>query len=830
MRVVKITSVLRLAIAFWVALASGVGGRADENWADENWTDEVLPVELDVGYAVAAIDMNRDDKSDIVIVDSKRLVWLENPAWKTHTIFELPQATSDMVCMAPHDVDADGRIDLAIGFDWQPNNTLSGGEIGWLKSPQDPTAKWRYTKIATEPTTHRMRWCDWNHDGVQDLVVAPLKGTGSRAPDFQQNPIRLLSFTPPQDPISANPWKMQVIDDSMHLAHNLDVIDHNEDSKQELLVACSEGVQHIQWDGSAARSRTWGVGSTGQAPAIGSSEIRYGRLGSDGLMATIEPWHGNQVVVYREPADKSTPWQREVIDDQLQWGHAVSVTNVNASPLPEVIVGVRDDMSDQHRFGVRVYNWDCGLSKWQRTLIKPGQVAVEDLVAADFDNDGDNDIVAVGRSTHNAVLYRNNSQKEASNPASYLAIAPDRADGMYAMGEVVSWTIPRSPCTVPMKGAPTKDLPWQYEILAGGATPITSGEIKLDELPKVIQTMSERPGHLLLKVTRSISADGKPSQETVGLGGAVVSLDAIAPSRPKPDDFDSFWKDKIAQLQSIPINAELKSIDLGDPEIEGFQITMQNINGRKIHGHLIKPKEGKNLPALLQVQWAGVYPLQTDWIRWRARQGWLVMNISAHDLPNDQPASFYTAKEKGELNDYPGIGSDDRETSYFLPMFLSCYRAADYLTERSDWDGKHLVVYGGSQGGYQSIVTAGLHPAVTAFAANVPAGCDHTGSLVGRSSGWPNWASRTWQGKDAAKLMETGPYFDAMHFTANSKASGLIGLGLIDTVCPAEGILATVNRLQGEKEWVIMPQADHMGGHQVYDQALNRFLETHRAK
>jgi cephalosporin-C deacetylase len=792
--------------------------------ADESWTDEVLPVELNVGYAVTGIDMNRDDRLDIVIVDSQRIVWLENPEWRTHTIFELPSGTSDMVCMASHDIDSDGRIDLAIGFDWQPNNTHSGGEIGWLRSPEDPTQKWQYTKIAMEPTTHRMRWCDWDHDGVQDLVVAPLKGIGSQAPDFQQQPIRLLSFTPPTDLASPSPWTMRVIDQSMHLAHNLDVIDHNVDEKDELLVACSEGVQHFEWNGNTVQKNTWGEGSSGQAPAIGSSEIRYGRFGTGVLLATIEPWHGNQVVVYREPATKSSPWDREVIDDQLQWGHAVSVMNLDASPLPEVIVGVRDDLNDQHRYGVRTYHWDCRLSKWQRKLIKSGQVAVEDLVVADFDNDGDNDIVAVGRSTHNAVLYRNGLAKDAKSPSTYLAIAPDHADGQYAVGETISWTLPNSPCV-----SPTHDQPWRYEVLAGGSRPISSGMIESNELPKVIQATHTEPGHLLLRVTRTASIDGKPSEETVALGAAIVDLDSISPSRPKPDDFDSFWKEKIAQLQSVPVDAELKSMDLGDPEIEGFQITMQNINGRKIHGHLIKPKQGKNLPALLQVQWAGVYPLDTDWIRWRAREGWLVLNISAHDLPNDQPASFYIEKANSELNDYPGIGSDNRETSYFLPMFLSCYRAADYLTQRADWDGKHLVVYGTSQGGYQSIITAGLHPAVTAFAANVPAGCDHTGSLVGRSPGWPNWASRTWQGKDAAKLLETGPYFDAMHFAANVKAPGLIGVGLIDTSCPAEGILATVNQLSGEKQTVIMPQADHSGDHQAYDQAFNRFLKEHQS-
>ncbi len=36
-----------------------------------------------------------------------------------------------------------------------------------------------------------------------------------------------------------------------------------------------------------------------------------------------------------------------------------------------------------------------------------GQVAAEDMVESVLDKDGRKDIIAVGRATHNAVIYRN---------------------------------------------------------------------------------------------------------------------------------------------------------------------------------------------------------------------------------------------------------------------------------------------------------------------------------------------------------------------------------------------------------------------------------------
>ena len=68
-----------------------------ESRAQFDWRAETLPVTLQVGYAVRTADLNRDDKLDIVIVDSKRVLWLENPTWKVHEIYSTPEAKFDNV-------------------------------------------------------------------------------------------------------------------------------------------------------------------------------------------------------------------------------------------------------------------------------------------------------------------------------------------------------------------------------------------------------------------------------------------------------------------------------------------------------------------------------------------------------------------------------------------------------------------------------------------------------------------------------------------------------------------------------------------------------------
>lgn len=386
--------------------------------------------------------------------------------------------------------------------------------------------------------------------------------------------------------------------------------------------------------------------------------------------------------------------------------------------------------------------------------------------------------------------------------------APDVESGVYEPGQTVTWTLEGSGKA-------------SYVVRKGGLEEVAKGEI---DVPGKVTATRPDPGTLLLEVKQ-----GKSTSH----GAAVFAPDKIAASMPAPDDFDAFWTSKIKELNDVPPNAKLEKVDVGDASIEYWKITLDNIRGAKIRGQIAKPAGKSGLPAILQVQWAGVYGLDKGWVTGHAKGGWLSMNILAHDLPIDEKKEFYEEKSKKELADYTIIGAEDREKSYFLKMFLSCYRAVDYLTTREDWNKGALVVHGGSQGGYQAIVTAGMHPAVTALAANVPAGCDHTGKRAKRAPGWPNWTGREWMKRDPAKLEETGRYFDAMNFARKVKVPALVGIGLVDTVCPAEGVFATVNQFQGPKKIIIMPQSGHGGegpGHKAYYAVYGGFLEEQKKK
>lgn len=381
--------------------------------------------------------------------------------------------------------------------------------------------------------------------------------------------------------------------------------------------------------------------------------------------------------------------------------------------------------------------------------------------------------------------------------AQRLTVTPDHADGVYQIGQTVRWR-------VQWEGGGPPPAEVRYVVKKGGLTELKSGSIALKAGLGAVEANLDGPGSLLLELkTRSTD-----TRERRTLGGAVVAPKKIGPSAKRPADFDAFWNAKIQELQTIPPAPRLELVTVTKPGVDYWKITLDNIHNSHIQGQIARPKAGDKLPALLIVQWAGVYGLQPSWVTDRAAEGWLVLNIEAHDLPIDQPESFYREQLAGPLKDYWAIGNEDRETSYFLRMYLSCYRAAEYLANRPDWDGRTLVVMGGSQGGQQSLVTAGLHPRITAAMALVPAGCDMLGPDAGRSPGWPQWYWKT-DGKDAQKVRETSRYFDVVNFAPRIKCPVLVGAGLIDETCPPAGILAAANSIKAPREILLLPQGAH---------------------
>lgn len=387
---------------------------------------EIDPRVGNVCYALAVSDVNGDRQRDVVAVTENAVVWFENPTWRKHTIIE--NATErDNVCLQPRDIDGDGRIDFALGAAWRPADTQGGGTLQWLTrtgaTDKDKTG-WRVLPLGNEPTLHRLRWGDvlGKGSGQAQLIVAPLQGRGTKGPNWGEGQgVRILVHSVPSDPFST-PWPVEVAEDTLHTVHNLHLLNFDDDPQDEIVLSAWEGVFLLDRgkDGRWTRTKL-GVGNQDAKPFKGASEVKVGALsGGRKRIATIEPWHGFQVVVYAPPSSGQGLWSRHVIDEGVTWGHAVWWANLDADPDDELIIGQRDPSNVAGRTprgpGVLVYDPtpdDAQGVTFTRHVIDDGGVAVEDLLADDLDGDGDPDLIAGGRATHNVKIYWNSHQSQS---------------------------------------------------------------------------------------------------------------------------------------------------------------------------------------------------------------------------------------------------------------------------------------------------------------------------------------------------------------------------------------------------------------------------------
>jgi hypothetical protein len=228
--------------------------------------------------------------------------------------------------------------------------------------------------------------------------------------------LKVLAFRIPSKP-ETDRWVAEVLDHSLYVSHNFCPIpaqETNNPKAQDLLIGSYEGLQILRPDNRGARKNLvfkkvflHAGNQDNPMGSRGASEIRMGSLGNgNACIATIEPWHGNQIVIYTK--NSSGVWNRKVLDDRLKWGHAIHWSDLDGDGRDELVAGVRDNLGIKpgEQCGIRIYRSRNALgTDWERHLLDSGGVAVEDALVADLDGNGQPDIVAVGRATGNIRIY-----------------------------------------------------------------------------------------------------------------------------------------------------------------------------------------------------------------------------------------------------------------------------------------------------------------------------------------------------------------------------------------------------------------------------------------
>lgn len=378
---------------------------------------------------------------------------------------------------------------------------------------------------------------------------------------------------------------------------------------------------------------------------------------------------------------------------------------------------------------------------------------------------------------------------------------PDHADWLYETGEKAKVEVQFYKYGIPQDG-----LEVAYEIGGDMMPADKSGTVTLKNGRAVISmgTMNQ-PGFLDCRLSATVN--GKKYKHHVKIG---FSPEKLQPYTKLPADFNAFWEKNLAEAAKCPMKYTIEPApEYSSEKSDCYLIKLQCFrSGSYIYGYLTRPKAAGNYPVVLCPPGAGVKTIKDPKRHiYYADEGCIRLEMEIHGLNPTMSAEEF--KEiSSAFGNYLVNGIDNRDNYYMKKVYLACVRAIDYLTSLPDWDGKNVIVQGGSQGGALALVTAGLDKRVTACVANHPALSDMAGYKAGRAGGYPH-LFKNYQGMDTPEKINTLAYYDVVNFAKQIKVPVYMTWGYNDDTCPPTTSYIVYNVLDCPKEALITPINEH---------------------
>jgi len=298
----------------------------------------------------------------------------------------------------------------------------------------------------------------------------------------------------------------------------------------------------------------------------------------------------------------------------------------------------------------------------------------------------------------------------------------------------------------------------------------------------------------------------------------LAQLEKYEGRNPRPADFDAYWDKALAELRATDPKPELTPAAFQPRGAECFDLWFTGVRGARIHAKYLRPRQrpGKSPAMLLFHGYSGSCGDWHDKLSWVA-EGFC---IAALDARGQGGRSEDVGGIKGTtLNGHiiRGLDDPDPHRLLFRDIYLDTAQLARVVAALPEVDAARVGAHGGSQGGALTIACAALAPEVKRAAPVFPFLCDYR---------------RVWEmdlAKDAyAELKAFFRNFDPRHereqeiFTRlgyidlqflapRIKAEVLMGVGLMDTICPPSSQYAAFNKMTCPKRTVLYPDFGHEG-------------------
>lgn len=382
---------------------------------------------------------------------------------------------------------------------------------------------------------------------------------------------------------------------------------------------------------------------------------------------------------------------------------------------------------------------------------------------------------------------------------------PNHADWKYSTGEDAHIDIQFLKYGIPRDGIV------EYEIGNDMLASDKYGKVTLKNGRATVNIGTKKtPGFRDMRM--KIKVDGKVYEHHVKVG---FSPEKIMPYTKEPNDFMSFWQKNIEEMEMQPLSYTKEiAKEYCTDKIDCYLIKLETAERYSIYGYLFYPKDAQKgqCPVVLCPPGAGIKTIKEPLRhKYYAENGMIRLETEIHGLDprmsNEKFDEISRAFNGGDAG-YLENGIDNRNRYYMKHVYLGLIRCIDLLTSLPEWDGRNVIVQGGSQGGALALIAAGLDKRVTMSVANHPALSDMAAYAdPGRTGGYPHFNKM--RGILNENNIRELAYFDVINFARHIKCPVYLTWGYNDNTCPPTTSYAVWNTIKGEKTSLITPINEH---------------------
>lgn len=292
-------------------------------------------------------------------------------------------------------------------------------------------------------------------------------------------------------------------------------------------------------------------------------------------------------------------------------------------------------------------------------------------------------------------------------------------------------------------------------------------------------------------------------------------LESYQGTNPRPDDFDAYWDRGLAEIQDLNPQVELVPAEFQASCARCSHLFFTGTDGARIHAKLIQPS-GATEPHPAVLMFHGYSGNSGDWVD-KLGYAALGYTVAALDCRGQGGLSEDAGGVPGwTLRGHIIRGLDgEPDQLMYRHIFLDTAMLARIVMEMPDVDERRVGATGNSQGGGLTLACAALEPRIRRAAPVFPFLCDY---------------QRVWeidQARDAyaelqeyfrkfdplherqADLFHRLGYVDVQHLAPRIQGEVLMGVGLMDTVCPPSTQYAAYNKITAPKSTVLYPDFGH---------------------